>query len=55
MMDEEYDKLTLEQKEAWIRQQKEPMCPNCNERGLHFVPPSLGEAGFYSCETRPVK
>lgn len=32
------------------------ICPNCNkqlevkETG-HFVPPSLGESGFYICET----
>lgn len=27
-------------------------CPNCKQRitGGHFVPPSLGEKGFYICE-----
>lgn len=24
-------------------------CPNCGEEGPHFVPPSLGEQGFYTC------
>lgn len=24
-------------------------CPECGECGKHFVPPSLGEAGFYIC------
>jgi hypothetical protein len=24
-------------------------CPECGERGKHFVPPSLGEDGFYVC------
>ena len=24
-------------------------CPECGERGKHFVPPSLGEKGFYVC------
>lgn len=28
------------------------MCPNCLERGRHFVPASLGERGFYICESR---
>lgn len=50
MTNEEYNKLTLEQKEAYIRSMKEPICPNCNQRGLHFMPPSLSEEGFYACE-----
>lgn len=24
-------------------------CKNCGEIGSHFVPPSLGEEGFYIC------
>ena len=24
-------------------------CPECGRPGLHFVPPSLGEPGFYYC------
>lgn len=28
------------------------LCPNgCGEKGPHFVPPSLGEAGFYMCKS----
>ena len=27
-------------------------CPNCGEYGLHFVPPSCGEEGFFLCEKR---
>jgi len=27
-------------------------CPNCGGRGAHFVPPSLGEEGFYSCKKK---
>lgn len=29
---------------------KEPICPNCGKEGLHFIPPSLGEAGFFACK-----
>lgn len=25
-------------------------CVNCGKEGPHFVPPSLGEPGFYACE-----
>ena len=28
---------------------KEP-CPNCDKIGRHFVPPCLGEEGFFICE-----
>jgi hypothetical protein len=29
-------------------------CPNCGDpKGGHFVPPSLGEEGFFICEKRP--
>ncbi len=27
-------------------------CPNCGEPGPHFVPPSLGEKGFFMCEAK---
>jgi hypothetical protein len=27
-------------------------CPNCGEKGPHFVGPSLGESGFYICEKK---
>lgn len=26
------------------------MCPNCQKDGPHFVPPSMGEDGFYICD-----
>lgn len=26
-----------------------PACPNCGQEGKHFIPPSLGEPGFYAC------
>jgi hypothetical protein len=26
------------------------ICPNCGKPGPHFVPPSLGERGFYICD-----
>ena len=26
------------------------LCPNCGEKGPHFVPPSLGEPGFFICK-----
>jgi len=29
-------------------------CPNCGEPGPHFVPPSLGEPGFFLCD-RPTE
>ncbi len=25
-------------------------CPNCGGTGRHFVPPSLGDDGFFACE-----
>jgi hypothetical protein len=28
-------------------------CPKCGKNEKHFVPPSLGEDGFYLCETNP--
>ena len=27
-------------------------CPNCGEQGPHYVPPSLGEKGFFVCERK---
>lgn len=27
------------------------ICPNCGHLGSHFIPPSLGETGFYVCKT----
>jgi hypothetical protein len=28
---------------------KKPVCPNCGQHGSHFVPPFLGESGFFVC------
>ena len=46
-----WDKMTLEQKEQWIRDQNAPICGQCRKRGRHYVPPSLGEPGFFICQT----
>lgn len=27
-----------------------PICPNCNKPGPHYVPPSMGDEGFFACE-----
>lgn len=29
----------------------EPICPECGKAGSHFVPPSMGEDGFFACKT----
>lgn len=29
---------------------KRSKCSKCGEPGMHFVPPSLGEPGFYACD-----
>lgn len=31
---------------------KAGICPNCGEKGPHFVPPSLGDKGFFICGDR---
>lgn len=31
------------------------ICPKCGEYGPHYVPPSLGEAGFFVCEVQMVR
>jgi hypothetical protein len=32
------------------------LCMNgCGKPGPHFVPPSMGESGFYTCKTLEVK
>jgi len=28
------------------------ICRNCNEVGLHFVPPSFNEEGFFTCQSK---
>lgn len=46
---------SLEQREQAIRDAKREPCQNCGERGAHFVPPSLGEPGFFTCDTGAIK
>ena len=31
---------------------KEPVCPNCGEKGAHFAPPCFGDEGFFICEEK---
>jgi hypothetical protein len=33
---------------------KESICSECGEYGKHFVPPSLGEQGFFICQVPAV-
>jgi len=28
------------------------ICPNCGKVGRHYVPPSLGEEGFFLCDDK---
>lgn len=30
--------------------QAQALCVNCGKPGRHFVPPSMGEEGFFSCD-----
>jgi hypothetical protein len=32
-----------------IERMKRGLCPACGEKGPHFVPPSLGDDGFFLC------
>lgn len=34
---------------------KYSICPECGNSGPHFVPPSFGEAGFFTCTGRVEK
>jgi len=34
----------------WKNDPTKSLCPNCGKPGPHFVPPSLGEVGFFTCE-----
>ena len=31
-----------------------PPCLNCGKKERHYVPPSLGEAGFFICKERKI-
>jgi len=52
-----YWKWHDEQSENAKEEKREPVCPQCGHPGSHFVPPSLGEPGFYYCrqENAPAK
>jgi hypothetical protein len=46
-------KLIYTKKDGWHESKR--TCPQCNEiltKEGHFVPPSLGEEGFYICELK---
>lgn len=46
----------LERRERAIRERNRPKTPclNCGDPGgMHFFPPSLGDAGFFVCGYRP--
>lgn len=34
------------------QQLKAGKCPNCGEKGPHFVPPGLGSDGMYTCKAK---
>lgn len=38
--------------ESYLAECRKHPCRNCGEPGPHFVPPSLGEPGFFACEKR---
>lgn len=33
----------------YVIESKKGPCINCGKPGAHFVPPSFGEEGFYTC------
>lgn len=43
-------KIKPEERIMLERGAKEVLCPNCGKKGPHFVPPSLGEQGFFLCD-----
>ena len=49
-------KLIYTKKDGWHESNK--VCSNCNESlditEGHFVPPSLGEEGFYICKPKEI-
>jgi len=45
-------KISRKRKQARLRiygPSPEPVCPRCHTPGSHFVPPCLGEPGFFIC------
>ena len=54
MNDEPKPLVVLEiPKEIAQKRFKNRLCMNCGKKGPHFVPPSLGEPGFYMCDSNP--
>jgi len=45
-------KKRAERGRVWAQQIGMSDCSNCGEKGLHFVPPSLGDPGFYICKPK---
>lgn len=46
----------LQKRKKKFRELPKPgKCPNCGENGPHFVPPSLGEPGFFMCKKKENK
>jgi len=29
-------------------------CPNCGEKGPHFIPPGFGDKGFFTCKLKEI-
>lgn len=38
---------------ALVTDARGPTCPQCGMPGSHYVPPSMGESGFYLCQRTP--
>lgn len=39
-------------KERRERSRAHGMCPNCGEKGPHFVPPGFGSPGMFICKEK---
>jgi hypothetical protein len=44
-------KATKNKRKAFAFELPKAICGNCGKAGPHFAPPSLGEDGFYICES----
>jgi hypothetical protein len=38
--------------DLWMTRFKKGLCPSCGKKGPHYVPPSVGDPGFYLCTER---
>jgi len=43
-------KRKKEMRKGFALPRPESICLNCGERGSHFAPPCLGNAGFFICK-----